>query len=57
MRLVGNPDAPRLVTRKTGVDHTAGMKKWASKGLKVLEDKDLCVLSLRASHRFPGTKE
>jgi uncharacterized protein YbgA (DUF1722 family) len=56
MRLVGNPDAPRLVTRKTGVDHTAGMKKWASKGLKVLEDKDLCVFIFKSKSPISGHK-
>ena len=42
MRLVGDPEAARLVTRKTGVDHTARMSKWATKRLKELEDSDLC---------------
>jgi uncharacterized protein YbgA (DUF1722 family)/uncharacterized protein YbbK (DUF523 family) len=41
MRLVGSAEAPRLVTRKTGVEHTAGMKKWAVKRLKELESNDL----------------
>ncbi len=42
MRLVGLPENPRLVTRKTGIDHTEGMKKWARKRLAELEKKDLC---------------
>ena len=29
MHLVGDPENPRLVTIRTGVDHTARMKRWA----------------------------
>ncbi|UCE79354.1 MAG: DUF523 domain-containing protein, partial [Nitrospiraceae bacterium] len=31
MRLVGEPDSPRLMTRKTGIDHTEKMKSWIQK--------------------------
>ena len=30
MRLVGDPEDPKLVTTKTGIDHTAKMKKWTA---------------------------
>lgn len=42
MRLVGDPDDPRLVTSKTGIDHTDRMIKWARKKVKELENEDLC---------------
>lgn len=42
MHLVGSPDRPRLVTIKTGIDHTDGMLKWAQKKLKELEKENLC---------------
>ncbi|MDX1763587.1 MAG: DUF523 and DUF1722 domain-containing protein [bacterium] len=42
MRLVGSPDSYRLVTNKTGVDHTDRMLKWAAGKLKELEKEDLC---------------
>ncbi len=42
MRLVGLPENPSLVTRKTGIDHTEGMQEWARKRLTELEKKDLC---------------
>jgi len=42
MRLVGDPKFPRLVTGKTGVDHTEKMRGWARKKLKELERLDLC---------------
>jgi len=42
MRLVGDPDSPRLLTIHTGVDHTEGLLKWAEKKLKELEKEELC---------------
>jgi uncharacterized protein YbgA (DUF1722 family)/uncharacterized protein YbbK (DUF523 family) len=42
MRLVGDADAPRLVTRKTAIDHTVRILAWAEKKLDELERQDLC---------------
>jgi uncharacterized protein YbgA (DUF1722 family)/uncharacterized protein YbbK (DUF523 family) len=42
MRLVGDPEATRLVTQKSGIDHTEGMLKWSRKKLKELEQEELC---------------
>jgi len=42
MRLVGDADNPRLLTRKTKIDHTDRMKKWAAKRVKQLETENLC---------------
>jgi uncharacterized protein YbgA (DUF1722 family)/uncharacterized protein YbbK (DUF523 family) len=42
LRLIGDPASPRLVTTRTGVDHTDGMLRWADKKLKDLEQEDLC---------------
>src|SRR5690606_26568036 len=42
LRLVGKPESARLVTIKSGIDHTDGMLHWASGKLKELEKKDLC---------------
>ena len=41
MRLVGTPDSPRLVTIKTGIDHTERMMKWAENKLNDLEKENL----------------
>jgi uncharacterized protein YbgA (DUF1722 family)/uncharacterized protein YbbK (DUF523 family) len=42
MRLVGDPARPRLVTVRTGVDHTGKMQRWIRGKLRDLEDMDLC---------------
>jgi uncharacterized protein YbgA (DUF1722 family) len=42
MRLVGDPESPRLVTSKGGVDQTERMTAWARKKLEELERIDLC---------------
>jgi len=42
MRLVGDPEAPRLVTIRTRIDHTDGMLAWAEKRLEALAAEDLC---------------
>ena len=42
LRLVGSADSPRLVTTKTGIDHTEAMQTWARKRLQALEGENLC---------------
>jgi len=42
MQLVGDPGAPRLMTRETGRDLTGQMMKWVNRRLTVLEKEDLC---------------
>ncbi len=42
MRLIGDPASPRLVTIKTGIDHTERMLQWANKKLTALEKNNLC---------------
>jgi uncharacterized protein YbgA (DUF1722 family)/uncharacterized protein YbbK (DUF523 family) len=56
MRLVGDPDYPRLVTRVTGVDHTDGMKQWAGSRLKELERDDLCGFIFKSKSPSSGYK-
>ncbi len=41
MRLVGEPENPRLLTRNTLIDHTDRMMKWTVKRLRELEKEDL----------------
>jgi len=42
MRLVGDPKHPRLMTNKTGIDHTERMERWAAARLEELSGLDLC---------------
>ncbi|MCX5807438.1 MAG: DUF523 domain-containing protein [Proteobacteria bacterium] len=42
MNLVGDPLSPRLVTVRTGIDHTEGMKKWAEERLNKLAQEGIC---------------
>lgn len=42
LRLVGTPENPRLLTRKSGEDHTDTMETWAAGRLDALEKEDLC---------------
>jgi len=54
MRLVGVVDNPRLVTNKTGIDHTERMQTWAAKRLDALDEWQSIVDDLR--RRYPGRK-
>jgi len=42
VRLVGDPDTPRMVTTRTGIDHTERMLSWARKRVIELEQENLC---------------
>src|SRR5512136_1518396 len=42
MHLVGDPEDPRLITIRTGKDHTARMQRWAKKRTAELEKEGLC---------------
>ena len=42
MRLVGDPESPRLMTNRTKIDHTERMITWAQKRVRELEMEDLC---------------
>jgi uncharacterized protein YbgA (DUF1722 family)/uncharacterized protein YbbK (DUF523 family) len=54
MRLVGNPDAPRLVTQKTGIDHTRRMQDWAMSRLDELEQEGLCGFIFKSKSPSSG---
>jgi uncharacterized protein YbgA (DUF1722 family)/uncharacterized protein YbbK (DUF523 family) len=42
MRLVGDPQSPRLVTVRSGIDHSVRMRNWAAQRVKALEKENLC---------------
>lgn len=54
MRLVGSLDNPRLMTQRTGIDHTDRMMGWAAKRLKDLEKEDLCGYIFKAKSPSSG---
>jgi len=54
MRLMGDPVAPRLVTTKTGADHTERMERWARKRVKELEKEDLCGFVFKSDSPSSG---
>jgi uncharacterized protein YbgA (DUF1722 family)/uncharacterized protein YbbK (DUF523 family) len=42
MRLVGDPESPRLITNKSGIDQTDRMQAWSHIRLKELAGENLC---------------
>src|SRR5208337_5634434 len=54
MRLVGGPDAPRLVTCLTGVDHTERMVKWAQEKIECLKSAGLCGFIFKSKSPSSG---
>jgi uncharacterized protein YbbK (DUF523 family) len=57
LRLVGAPDAPRLVTARSGVDHTDGMLAWASRRLDALEGEELCGFVFKSRSPSSGMRQ
>ena len=54
VRLVGDPEAPRLVTQKTNVDKTRQMKDWIRGRLKELEQENLCGFIFKSKSPSSG---
>ena len=54
MRLVGDPEAPRLITRNTLIDHTERMKSWSAKRLQGLEKEELCGFIFKSGSPSSG---
>jgi len=54
MRLAGDPDSPRLVTVRTGIDHTEGMLKWAEEKIKELVKEELCGFIFKSKSPSSG---
>lgn len=53
-RLVGDPENPRLITPKSGVDHTETMQKWAQKRVKELEKENLRAFIFKSKSPSSG---
>lgn len=54
LRLVGSPESPRLITIKTGIDHTEKMLQWAEKKLGKLEQENLCGFIFKSKSPSSG---
>ncbi|MBI5585808.1 MAG: DUF523 and DUF1722 domain-containing protein [Deltaproteobacteria bacterium] len=54
MRLVGDPDRPRLMTVRTGIDQTERMARWAEIRLPELEQEDLCGFIFKSDSPSSG---
>jgi uncharacterized protein YbgA (DUF1722 family) len=56
MRLVGSVENPRLMTGKTGVDHTERMMSWAEKRLEDLAGEDLVAFVFKTKSPSSGMR-
>ncbi len=56
LRQVGKADSPRLITRKSGIDHTDAMLSWAEKRCAELKDEDLCGFIFKAASPSSGMR-
>jgi uncharacterized protein YbgA (DUF1722 family)/uncharacterized protein YbbK (DUF523 family) len=57
MRLVGQPDCPRLLTIKTRIDHTDRMVKWAEKRVRELEMERLSGFVFKSRSPSSGLRD
>jgi len=54
MRLIGTPGSPRIITIRTGIDHTERMLKWSEKKLRELERENLCGFIFKSNSPSSG---
>ncbi len=54
LRLVGDPEKPRLVTTRTGIDRTDDMKRWARRRLDALAGENLCGFIFKSNSPSSG---
>jgi len=54
MRLVGEPESPRLITNKTGTDHTDKMNAWAQTKVELLAGENLCGFIFKSKSPSSG---
>ena len=56
MHLVKTEEGPRLMTSRTGIDHTDGMKKWAAERIGTLDKQDLCGFIFKSRSPSSGMR-
>jgi uncharacterized protein YbgA (DUF1722 family)/uncharacterized protein YbbK (DUF523 family) len=54
LRLVGDPESPRLLTSRTGRDYTDTMHNWAQKRVQELAKEDLCGFIFKSKSPSSG---
>lgn len=54
LRLVGNPEKPRLITFKSKADRTEEMNRWAAKRVRELEKEALCGFIFKSDSPSSG---
>jgi uncharacterized protein YbgA (DUF1722 family)/uncharacterized protein YbbK (DUF523 family) len=54
LRLVGDPENPRLLTTKTKIDHTDRMHQWAKTRMRALEKENLCGFIFKSDSPSSG---
>ncbi len=54
LRLVGDPEKPRLMTTKTNIDHTDRMLSWARQRVRELENENLCGFIFKSKSPSSG---
>ncbi|NWF98449.1 MAG: DUF523 and DUF1722 domain-containing protein [Nitrospirae bacterium] len=57
MHLVGDHKSPRLITIRTGIDHTEKMLKWIEKKLIRLGEENLCGFIFKSRSPSSGIKD
>jgi len=57
MRLTGDPDKPRLVTKVSGIDHTERMTAWAMKKVEHLKKEGLCGFIFKSRSPSSGLRD
>lgn len=56
MHLVRMEEGPRLMTSRTGIDHTDGMRRWAWRRLNELRKEDLCGFIFKSRSPSSGMR-
>ncbi len=57
MHLEDSPQGPRLMTIKSGIDHTEKMMTWAEKRLNELENEELCGYIFKTKSPSSGMRD
>jgi len=56
MRLAGDSTSPRLVTIRSGIDHTDRMQRWAAKKLRDIEKLNICGFVFKSRSPSSGMR-